>query len=148
MKTVFDKVTRDELIGRINTLNENSKARWGAMNVRQMVKHCTLWEEMAHGKTKSKRVLLGYLFGKIALKSMIGDDRPVKRNMPTLPQLRVHEETGDLSAAKKKWISFIKEYESFPNEGFVHPFMGKITREQAGYLAYKHADHHLRQFGS
>lgn len=29
MKTVFDKTTRDELINRINTLNENSIAQWG-----------------------------------------------------------------------------------------------------------------------
>ena len=146
MKTILDKETREELIRRINALDENCRAQWGAMDVYQMVKHCTLWEEMAHGKTKSKRVFLGHLFGKLALKSMIGDDRPVRRNMSTLPQLRVHEVTGDFPAAKNKWISFVKEYENFPDEGFVHPFMGKITREQAGYLAYKHTDHHLRQF--
>lgn len=146
MKKIFDRETRDELIGRIDRLNESCTPRWGTMNAYQMVKHCTLWEEMVHGKKKQKRVFLGYFFGKMALKSMIGDDRPVKRNMPTLPQLRVHEETGDLSAAKNKWISFIKEYENYPNEGFTHPFMGKITKEQVGYLAYKHTDHHLRQF--
>ncbi len=31
MKTVFDKSTRDELIGRINLLNESSTAQWGKM---------------------------------------------------------------------------------------------------------------------
>lgn len=33
-------------------------------------------------------------------------------------------------------------------DDFMHPFFGKITREQIGYLAYKHDDHHLRQFNA
>jgi hypothetical protein len=45
MNSVFDKATRDELISRINTLNENSTAQWGKMNIYQMLKHCILWEE-------------------------------------------------------------------------------------------------------
>jgi len=55
MKTVSDLTTREELINRIQTLNENSKAGWGKMNIYQMVKHCTLSEEMMRGKKKYKR---------------------------------------------------------------------------------------------
>ena len=29
---------------------------------------------------------------------------------------------------------------------FIHPFAGKMNEEQNGWLPYKHADHHLRQF--
>jgi len=54
MKTIFDKQTRDELIDRINKLNENSTAQWGKMNVYQMLKHCTLYEEMLLGKKEFK----------------------------------------------------------------------------------------------
>jgi len=44
----------------------------------------------------------------------------------------------------------INEYSaySFPDYSFVHPFFGKMTKEQIGYHAYKHIDHHLRQFNS
>ena len=55
MKTVFDLKTREELIDRIRMLNENSKAEWGKMNVYQMIKHCTLWEEMMWGRKMFKR---------------------------------------------------------------------------------------------
>lgn len=58
MQTIFDKTTRDELIRRIDLLNENSKAEWGTMNVYQMLRHCTRWEEMMKGKVKFKRVFL------------------------------------------------------------------------------------------
>ncbi|WP_315823421.1 hypothetical protein [Paraflavitalea speifideaquila] len=44
MKTVFDKATRDELIARIEQVNENSERQWGKMTVYQMLKHCSIWE--------------------------------------------------------------------------------------------------------
>lgn len=147
MKTIFDQTTREELTRRIGTVNENSKAQWGKMNIYQMLKHCTLWEEMALGKTKYKRAFVGRLFGKIALKKVLKDDAPLTRSTPTLAELRIKGD-GDVSAEKTKWISLIGEYEHFTDPGFIHPFFGKITKEQIGYLAYKHADHHLRQFNS
>jgi hypothetical protein len=50
MKTIFDKSTRAELADRINSLNENSKSIWGKMNVIQMTKHCTVWNNWVFGQ--------------------------------------------------------------------------------------------------
>lgn len=148
MKTIFDKTTRDELIKRINMLNENSTSQWGKMNIYQMLKHCTLWDEMAQGKNKYKRVFIGRLFGKMALNDFIKDDSPFKQNIPGLSKLKVKEKNGNVASESKKWITSIEEYENFSNLDFVHPFFGKITKEQVGLLAYKHTDHHLRQFNN
>src|SRR5688572_6336559 len=148
MKTIFDKKTREELINRINTLNENSTAQWGKMSIYQMVKHCRLWEEMTLGKKECKRVFIGRLFGKIALRLALKDDSPMPRNAPTSLELKVKESMGDVAAEKMKWIALFEEYAHFSNADFVHPFFGKMTREQIGYHAYKHTDHHLRQFNS
>jgi hypothetical protein len=148
MKTVFDKTTRDELISRINKLSRDSKAQWGKMNIYQMIRHCSLWEEWALGKTKYKRVFIGRLFGKMALKSFLKDESPMRRNSPTISALKVGSigEGSDLSTEKAKWIALMEEYDHFSNPGFVHSFFGKMTPEQIGYMSYKHADHHLRQF--
>lgn len=146
MKTVFDEKTRDELTNRINTLNENSTAQWGRMSIYQMVKHCRLWEEMTLGKIKCKRVFIGRLFGKIALRLALKDESPMPRNAPTSRELRVKESEGDLASEKMKWIALFDEYAHFSNSDFVHPFFGRMTKEQVGYHAYKHTDHHLRQF--
>jgi hypothetical protein len=146
MKTIFDAATRNELIARISSLNENCTAQWGKMNVYQMVKHCIAFEEMALGKKKYKRKLLGYLFGKMALRNIIKDG-PLVRNTPTLPELRI-KENGNVLDQKAKWIALIEEYDHFSNHNFIHPFFGKMTKEQIGYMAYKHTDHHLRQFKS
>ncbi|MBA3828459.1 MAG: DUF1569 domain-containing protein [Taibaiella sp.] len=148
MRSVINKANRDELISRINTLNEHSKAQWGKMNVWQMLKHCTLCEEMYLGNKKYKRTFLGYLFGLIALKGMLKDERPIKRNAPTSPNFIVTETTGDVLAEKTKWISLIESYADFSDDNFEHWFFGKMTTEQVGYFAYKHTDHHLRQFGA
>jgi Protein of unknown function (DUF1569) len=144
MKTIFDKAASDEIIKRIDMLSENSRPQWGKMNVYQMLKHCSLWEEMVMGKKHFKRMFLGRLFGKLALKDLM-KDVPMRRNAPTIPELRISG-NGDIAWEKKKWIGLIEEYEHFTNPDFVHPFAGKMTEEQIGRLAYKHADHHLRQF--
>ena len=145
MKTIFDKATREELISRINMLNENSAAQWGKMNVYQMLKHCTLWDEWIAGKTNHKRAFIGRIFGKMALKSVLKDDKPLGKNSPTIPAFVVNG-SGDVTAEKMKWITLIKAHENFSNPDFVHAFFGKMTKEQIGQMAYKHADHHLRQF--
>jgi hypothetical protein len=146
MKTIFDKAVRDQLITRINSLNENNKAEWGKMNAYQMVKHCIEYENMMLGKQEYKRVFLGYVFGKWALKTLIRDETPLKRNMPTVANFIIKESSGDIASEKKKWIALIEEYAVLSDAGILHPFFGKVTKEQIGYLTYKHTDHHLRQF--
>lgn len=148
MKTINDKATRDELINRINMLTENSTAQWGKMNVYQMVKHNRQWEEMILGRIKCKRAFIGRLFGKMALKNSLKDDRPMMRNAPSSPELIVKGNNINFSSERAKWVALIEEDARFPNPDFVHPFFGKMTKEQIGYLGYKHTDHHLRQFNS
>jgi hypothetical protein len=148
MKTVFDKATRHQLITRINTLDEHSKAEWGKMNIYQMLKHCTLAEELYLGYSTHKRVFLGRLIGKMALKGMLKDETPMARNAPTSRQFIVTETSGDIEAQKKRWIALTEEYAGFDKPEFVHWFFGKMTREQLGQFVYKHTDHHLRQFNA
>ena len=146
MKSVFDRPTRDELKSRINSLTENSTPQWGKMTVSQMLKHCSQWDEMALGKTKYKQAFIGKIFGKMALKNMMKDE-PVKKNMPTVPSFKITEDV-DFAAEKKKWIALLDEYENYPIDSFIHPFFGTMYKEDTGYMVYKHADHHLKQFNS
>src|SRR5665811_1582683 len=107
MKSIFDKTTRDELINRINLLNENSTAQWGKMNIYQMLKHCTLCEEMYLGKKKYKRAFIGRVFGKIGLKNLLKNENPLQRNSPTSSEFKIKEISGDVIAEKFKWIALI-----------------------------------------
>jgi hypothetical protein len=146
MKTIYDEAVRDELIARIRMVNENSRAAWGKMTVYQMLKHCTLWDDMVLNGKKYKRVFAGVVFGRMALKSFLKEGAPLRRNSPSMPELIV---TGDgpVSPQKEQWIALIEEHGRRWNGEFVHSFFGRMTKEETGVLAYKHADHHLRQFG-
>lgn len=148
MKNIFDQSTRNEVIARINSLNNTSSAQWGKMNLFQMLRHCILWDDMVLQNKRYKRAFIGILLGKILLKMEL-QDRPMRQNNPTIPELIIKETNGDIEAEKLRWISSVNKYAqySLPDFSFVHPYFGKMTREQIGLHAYKHCDHHLRQFG-
>jgi len=146
MKSIFEKATRDEVIDRIHALTHNNTAQWGKMNLYQMLTHCTHWEEMILGKKQYKRMFLGRLFGKIALKKVLQDEAPLRHSTPTLPELIIKEKDGSIETQKTEWISRIQKYETFSNQDFVHVFFGKMSKEQIGNMVFKHIDHHLRQF--
>lgn len=150
MKTIFESSARDQLIDRIYSLDENTKARWGKMNFFQMTKHCTTWNEWVLGKKDHvyKQDFLGKLFGKWALISNTKDDKPIGKNMPAGKAFTIQEKNGDINIQKSIWVSQILAYEYFSNDGFIHDFFGKMTKEQIGIFAYKHNDHHIRQFNA
>ncbi len=146
MKTIFDTQVRKALIERITQLNTNKVSQWGKMNIYQMINHCILWDEMAQSKRVHKRTLLGKLFGKMALLEFVGDESPFRKNVPTISELKIKETNGDIDELKENWIHSIEAYKDC-EATFVHPFFGNLNKDQLGVLAYKHNDHHLRQFG-
>jgi hypothetical protein len=147
MKSIFESATTKELENRINSLSPQHSAQWGKMNVFQMVKHCTLCDDMMQGKIKVKRVFLGRLIGPMLLKKALKDTSAFTKNSPTSPLLKTDNESGDIEQQKKEWLGRIAQYAHFPDAKFVHPFFGPMTKAQVGMFVYKHIDHHLRQFG-
>lgn len=149
MKTIFDNQVIAQFQKRIDALNETNTAKWGKMNAFQMVRHCCENERMLLRKKTFKNLFIGKLFGKIALKKILKDDAPMGKNKPTHPDLKINT-AGDVSAEKEKWKLLLGEYLSANDatfEGFVHPFFGKMSKEQIGVFVYKHTNHHLTQFG-
>lgn len=110
-----------------------------------MLKHCRLNEEMLQGRTHYPRLFIGRLFGKMALKGILKDDSGMKKNQPTHPALKI-KDTGDFEQEKKQLIRLLAAYENLVPMELMHPFFGRMTRQQIGQFAFKHTDHHLRQF--
>jgi hypothetical protein len=150
METIFDHTTREGLINRIDSLTGTNTAQWGKMNVYQMTKHCVIWNDWILGKNQTvyTQGFLGWIFGKMALKSTVGNDEPMKKNMPAGRAFTIKEKDGDMELQKTIWMSQIAEYEQFSNPNFIHDFFGKMKTDEIGILAYKHFDHHLRQFNA
>ncbi|WP_241237817.1 DUF1569 domain-containing protein [Pseudoflavitalea rhizosphaerae] len=147
--SIFDPAIRKALILRIQSLNDNSQRQWGKMTVCEMAKHMNNWNEWVLGKKEGqayRQDLLGKIFGKLALRSQTKDNTPMRKGMPAGPHV-IKKFSGDLEMQKKAWIENVEAYANYSNPRFVHDFFGKMTDEQIGIFAYKHADHHLRQFG-
>ncbi len=145
METIFNQETINGLTEQINQLKKSDNAQWGKMNAYQMLKHCTLSEEMFQGKTQYKRLFMGKIFGRMALKGILKDDKAMKKNQPTHPDFIITG-SGNFEAEKEKWIDLLNGYSHFSNRNFVHPFFGKMSKDEIGKYVYKHTDHHLRQF--
>jgi Protein of unknown function (DUF1569) len=149
MKSIFNKTDRDEIIERIDTLNENSKPGWGKMTVGQMVKHCTICEGYYFGNLPVKRAFLGRIIGKMALKGILKPGNTMLwKDSKTVPAFLVTEPVNDLESQKRLWKALVERYNSYPAEEFTHWFFGKMTKEQLGQFVYIHSNHHLTQFNA
>ena len=147
MKSLFEPATAQEMIQRIEQLTPSTAARWGKMNVAQMMAHCSLSLELYLTGQTLKRPLLGILFGRMAKKRML-TDKPWARNLPTGKELLPAAD----SAFEKEKTNLIENISLFVAKGkklppIPHPFFGKMSTSDWGLHQYKHLDHHLTQFG-
>ncbi|MEL6675383.1 MAG: DUF1569 domain-containing protein [Bacteroidota bacterium] len=150
MNTIFTPSTISEFKNRIHHLNPEAEANWGKMSLYQMLKHCTENDRMLLREKAYRRLFIGRLFGRMALKSTIKDEQPMKPNGATHPDL-IFKGAGDVSEQKAQWLDLLDKYAQQTEadyQDFVHPFFGKMTKSEVGRFAYKHIDHHLRQFGA
>ena len=146
MKTVLDLTTRQELVNRIELVSINTKPLWGKMNTYQMFKHCSIAEEMYLGKMSYPQTFLGKVIGARVLKSILKNDSQLGRHAKTLKPFIVID-NGDAELQRERWIRLLAEYEDYSLPFLTHWFFGMMTKEEVGFFSYKHADHHLRQFG-
>lgn len=149
MKSIFEEESYNEILNRLNHITPDSKAKWGKMNVTQMLTHCQKPLELAleNISLQKPNFLMGFLMKQMS--SALYNDKPWKQGLPTAKEF-VITDVKDFLSEKEKLVVLIKEMHArktdkkpFP----VHPYFGKFTHEQWGKSAYKHLDHHLTQFG-
>jgi len=146
MKSIFDATAYNEIVDRINGLKEESQGQWGKMTVGQMVWHCQIPVKVAiDNKITSAK---GNLFIRWFFKKSLYNDKPWRKNLPTISAAKTTE-TKDLTTERRKLITMLQElYEARDRTTWnPHPIFGTFTAEQWGKMEYKHLDHHLTQFG-
>jgi hypothetical protein len=148
MRTILDATDRDTLCRRVASLTSASTPRWGRMNVRAMVAHLSQWTRMALGELPvAPRNKVA--FQVFPLKHLILYVFPFPKGVPTARELLSRQEEGPIEADQAALQALLQRLGTGPGEGMgpVHPLFGALTRKEWGALAYKHSDHHLRQFG-
>lgn len=147
MKTIFDPAVRNELVERANRLMLQSERKWGIMRPEQSLHHINAAFQLYLGEVRSPYQ------GNVALsaiaKLVTFSPIPIPRGKAKTAPLLIAGNTYDLNAEKAAFVQLIDRVvaRSANSEWPIHPFFGKLSRDQYGKLGYKHTDHHLKQFG-
>ena len=148
MGSILNEIDRALIRQRIGIVTSASAARWGQMNVEAMLTHLKLSALMALDELpvacKSKRV-----FQVFPLKHLILHVAPFPKGAPTAPEL-LASQVASLEDIRSQLVTLMERIGTGPREGDgpVHPLFGRLSRHEWGIATYKHADHHLRQFGA
>jgi thiamine phosphate synthase YjbQ (UPF0047 family) len=146
LKDLFDPSVKKDILDRINKLSPQSQPQWGKMNVSQMLAHLQMPIGSALGAYVLPRTLLGKLIGPL-VKGGMYNEKPFKRNSPTDPSFIMTGHEKDFEKEKQGMIGMINDFKEENIKNEIHPFFGRLTKQQWSKAMYKHIDHHLQQFG-
>jgi hypothetical protein len=147
MRSLLNDKDRAALLTRIASLTVSSLPRWGRMSVASMLAHLNLCSRMALGELPVKSAGMR-AFQMFPLKQLLLYVVPFPKGARTAPEL-LAAEPGDIAAEQASLQTLMKRIGTTGTEtaGSAHPLFGRLSRREWGALMYKHADHHLRQFG-
>ena len=142
---------QNRYIGVLNGLSEDAPRKWGKMNVRQMIEHMSDYVRIANGRT-----LLSILTPEDRLEKLRGflmSEKPMPENttnalMPETPAPVKHaDKQSAIEELKKELSHFFEVHQNEQGRTTANPFFGMLDYDMQVQLLYKHATHHLRQFG-
>jgi hypothetical protein len=148
MRSILNEVDRDEIRSRVRSLSVSSTGRWGSLDVAGMLQHLRLSAQMTLGELpvpcKNKRA-----FQLFPLKHLILYVLPFPKGAPTAPELKP-DVAASFEEERSAVLELLERIGTGPCEGAgpAHPLFGPLTWREWGVATYKHADHHLRQFGA
>jgi hypothetical protein len=150
MTTVATPEALAQLIARLGELRPDSPRRWGTMTPGEMLCHLGDAAALILGRAGSgsgagrSRPLVKW----IALYSPV----PWPRGAKTAPQINPRvagSKPGDFEKDRDRAVEGLRALASAPATAFpsTHAFFGAMTARDWQRWAYRHTDHHLRQFG-
>lgn len=144
---------RTKFVACLQQLNPSTPPKWGKMSVQQMIEH--------FGGDAVRNANGRLVIGKIvtppdrlnAMREFMMSDKPFKENTknPLMAEetapLRYKTVQAAIGALQQELIYFFEAYAKNPAMTVINPFFGELNFEENVQLLYKHALHHLRQFG-
>ena len=148
MGSILNESDRAAIVSRLHSLSASSTARWGKMSVVGMLRHLGLSAQMGLGQipvaSANKRP-----FQVFPLKHLILYVFPFPKGAPTAPELKPGE-VASFEEERASVLDLLDRIGAGPREGAgpAHPLFGPLSWQEWGVVAYKHTDHHLKQFGA
>jgi hypothetical protein len=135
----------------LSTIDPATPPAWGKMNLQQMIEHMSDSLRIANGRDPKDCVTPTEHLPK--MQSFMMSDKPFRENTPNIqlpdtplpPRFdNVEDAIGEL---QQEINEFFDVFDQDKGKIITNPFFGDLNFEQWVQLLYKHAIHHLRQFG-
>lgn len=152
MQTAKAHFLTKEFIPLLKGIPVEAAPHWGKMNVQQMVEHFADAVRVAAGSMQNNPVITP-AENIPKMQAFLLSDKPFRENTrnPLLPEApppvrfaSVAEALNDLQAALD---AFFQAFYTDQNSTTRNPLFGELNFDMNVQLLYKHAVHHLRQFG-
>jgi hypothetical protein len=145
-KSLSNARIRQEMLERLERLTPGATPLWGRMTAPQMLAHLADWLLMAKGELPVAAIPSFLRYAPV--KQLAIYWLPFPRKVQTAPELilRKPSEWDIEHAAVRRHVQSFENMEAeaaWPE----HPVFGKMTPKAWCVFAYRHADHHFRQFG-
>jgi hypothetical protein len=125
---------------------------WGKMTLQQMIEHFSDSVRIASGRSKHQQVLTPEE-NLPKMQEFLMSEKPFRENtmnplMPEVPApVRNASEEDALAELKEELDYFFEVFEANEHKLTINPLFGSLNYQMNVQLLYKHAQHHLRQFG-
>jgi hypothetical protein len=136
----------------LSGLDENTPAKWGKMNVQQMVEHMSDYVRIANGKTPMQIITAEDMLPR--LQGFLASEKPMRENTPNVllpdtPPPVTHVTMSEaVNELQSELDHFFAVHEQETGRLTANPFFGNLDFDHQVQLLYKHSTHHLRQFGA
>jgi len=142
---------QQQFIPLLKTLSPNQKGVWGVMNAQQMVEHFGDAVKNASGKLIVPQLLFDEQLEK--MRTFLMSDKPFRENTinPLMDKngipLRYPNMQAAIERVERELQYFFEVFSANPDLETRNAFFGELNFEMNVQLLYKHAVHHLKQFG-
>ncbi len=132
-------------------LDAGVPAKWGKMNVQQMIEHMSEYVRIASGKTLLDSVTPEEKLPRV--RAFLESEKPFPENTPnalmpdTPPPVRHASKEDAIAELRSELNHFFAVHEQDTNKATQSPFFGVLDFDHQVQLLHKHSTHHLRQFG-
>jgi len=147
MGSILNDSDRNSIINRMRSLSASSTRQWGSLDVTGMLQHLRRSALMCLGElpvpSVNKRA-----FHKFPLKHALLYVLPFPKGAPTAPELKPVDEVS-FEEERAALLELLERIGTGVSDGMGpdHPLFGPLSWREWGVVTYKHANHHLKQFG-
>ena len=143
---------KNDFISLLKQISSDTLPAWGKMGFQQMVEHFSDAVRVASGIIAITETITPEE-NLPKMRAFLMSDKPFKENThnPLMPEAPAPVRNKTLTHAfvelQKEIDTFFSVFEKNNQQLTRNPFFGELDFEQNVHLLYKHALHHLRQFG-